>query len=119
MYKIRYTPEALVDLMQIKEDITFVSGSSNVASRYLRELIGKFKEKKLFPQSGIPLNFEDIFTGYYFVHYKAYNAFYLIKGDQIELIRVLQSKSDYMRILFGNYYEEESTEDIKPDYVNE
>ena len=41
------------------------------------------------------------FTGLYYVTFKEYIAFYRIHGDVIEVARVLFSRSDYMKVLFG------------------
>lgn len=40
-----------------------------------------------------------MFTGYYFVVFKAYIAFYFIENDRIRVARVLFGRSDYMREL--------------------
>lgn len=119
MYKIRYTPDFDLDFESIKEEIRQVSCSDTIADKYMKDFILKIKKKQQFPESGIPLFYEDFFTGYYYVHFKAYNAFYVIKGEYIELVRALSSKSDYMRTLFGERYMEELKSANEPDYLNE
>lgn len=52
-----------------------------------------------YPKSGAPLYYEDSFTGYYFVAFKAYLAFYRIEDDQLLVDRVLFAASDYLRHL--------------------
>ena len=39
------------------------------------------------------------FTGYYFVIFKAYMAFYRLENNTMLIDRILYGKSDYMRIL--------------------
>ena len=48
---------------------------------------------------GSPLYYENGFTGYYFVVFKAYIAFYRIENNVILVDRVLFGGSDYMKFL--------------------
>ena len=94
-----YSPLALMDLERIQDDVWAVSGDFDVTDRYVNELMDKVEEKQQFPESGHPVYDGDMFTGYYFVVYKAYLAFYYPRGDGIYIDRVLPTKSDYMRVL--------------------
>ena len=98
-YEVRYSPSALRDLERIRADVLHVSGNSNTAFRYISEFLDKVESKKCYPKSGTPLYYEDGFTGYYYVAYKAYLAFYRIKDETILVDRILPGKSDYMRRL--------------------
>ena len=49
--------------------------------------------------SGAPLYYEDRSTGYYYVVFKEYLAFYRLEGERILIDRVLFGRSDYIRIL--------------------
>ena len=51
------------------------------------------------PHSGIPLDYNGLFTGYYSVVYKAYRAFYRVRNEYIEVLRIVLTKQDYMKIL--------------------
>ena len=101
IYQLRFTPKAVSDMEAVEKDVLEVSGRQDTADRYVDDLLDKIKSKKEFPQSGIPLIYNnELFTGFYFVHFKKYNAFYRIQGEYIEVIRILLSKSDYMTVLF-------------------
>ena len=105
MYKLRFTPEAIRDMEAVEEDVLEVSGRQDTADRYVDDFFKKIKSKKRFPNSGISLIYnEELFTGFYFVHFKKYNAFYRIQGEFIEVIRILLAKSDYMTVLFEEEY---------------
>ena len=106
-YKLHYSDLSENDLQRIKEDIVEVTKSASVAKRYLDNLMKKIEKKKEFPFSGTPLYFYDFFTGFYYIHFKAYNAFYRVVGEYMEVLRVLPSKSDYYSILLGEYYTED------------
>ena len=100
-YKIRYSPSAVKDMDEVWAGVLEASGEYDIADRYVEEFADKIAEKKLFPESGIPLYYRGLFTGFYSVNFKAYKAFYRIKDGYIEVIRVLLAKKEYMRILFG------------------
>ncbi len=82
------------------------SKSYDIADNYVSEFADKIEEKKMFPQSGIPLRYRGLFTGFYSVNYKKYKAFYRVNDKYIEVIRIIMEKSDYMKILFGEPDEE-------------
>ena len=59
-----------------------------------------FPQRRFPPKSGSPLYYEGGFTGYYFVAFMAYIAFYRVQEDRILVDRVVYGKSDYIRTLF-------------------
>ena len=101
IYKVRYTPLAAKDLEGVWEDVREASGETDTADSYISGMIRKIADKKTFPESGIPLYYRGLFTGYYSVNYKAYKAFYRIRDGYIEVARVMMAKRDFMTILFG------------------
>ena len=109
-YSIRYTPEAVRDMDAVWDGVYEASKSFDIADRYVIEFADAIAEKKLFPLSGIPLQYRGLFTGFYSVNFKKYKAFYRVVGNYIEVLRILIAKSDYMTILFGEA--EEMPEDI-------
>jgi hypothetical protein len=40
-----------------------------------------------------------LFTGYYSIIYKAYRAFYRIRDNYPEVLRIILTKQDYMKVL--------------------
>lgn len=106
MYLLKYTPEAMRDMEAVWDGVYEASKSFDIADNYVSEFIDKIEEKKLFPQSGIPLLYRGLFTGFYSVNYKRYKAFYRVNDKYIEVIRIIMAKRDYMTILFGELDEE-------------
>ena len=98
-FKIRYTPEAQRDMDAVWDGVFNVSGDFDTADKYAEELADEISKMKAFPQSGIPLEYNGLFVGYYSVIYKAYRAFYRIRGEYIEVLRIVLTKQDYMKIL--------------------
>ena len=98
-YSVKYSRKAIADLERIKNEVFQACQDANTTTRYLEELVSKINEKETFPESGTPLILLGLFTGYRFVIYKAYIAFYTIENTMVLVDRILSGKSDYMNIL--------------------
>ena len=98
-YPIMYSPAAVRDLDRTWSEMFDASKSVDTADRYVEELMETVKKKEEVPGSGSPLYYDDLFTGYYFVVFKAYIAFYRIDGGRVLVDRVLYGKSEYLRKL--------------------
>lgn len=101
-YSIRYSPTAIRDLDRVWVEVHEASQEPEIATRYVNDLMDLIAEKREFPKSGSPLYYEGSFTGYYFVVFKAYMAFYRVQDDCIFVDRIVFGKSDYMRTIFRN-----------------
>ncbi len=71
-YKIRYTPKALEDIETVWDDVYEASKSEDCSDKYIDDLLDTISEKKKFPNSGIPLVYRGLFTGFYSINFKAY-----------------------------------------------
>lgn len=100
-YSVRYTPEAVRDMEAVWDGVYEASKNYDIADRYIEEFAEAIAAKKAFPLSGIPLEYRGLFTGFYSVNYKKYKAFYRVRDDYMEVVRIIMAKSDYMKILFG------------------
>ncbi len=100
-YKIKFSPLAMRDMDTVWDGVYEASKSFDIADEYVSEFTDKIVKKKDYPRSGIPLTYKGLFTGFYFVNYKKYNAFYRVNEDYIEVARVLLATMDYMVVLFG------------------
>ena len=98
-YTIEYSKNAVRDLDRVWAEVLKASRSYDVTERYINDLMDKVESKADHPKLGAPLYYEDRFTGYYFVVFKAYLAFYRLEGERMLVDRVLFGKSDYIRIL--------------------
>lgn len=100
-YKIRITPDAQIDMKNIWLDVLTVSKDYDTADKYVDDLMNEIISKKKIPKTGTPVYHRGLFTGFYFISFKAYLAFYRINDEYIEVIRILPSKSNYLQTLFG------------------
>ena len=98
-WKLRYTPEAQRDMDAVWDGVLKASGDYDVADRYVEEFADEIAKKKQYPHSGIPLDYNGLFTGYYSVVYKAYRAFYRVRNEYIDVLRIVLIKQDYMKVL--------------------
>lgn len=98
---LKYSPIAEADLDQVWDDVWEASQDLDVSDRYVDGIRSALRQKIKYPKTGRPLSYMGEFTGLYSVTFKEYLAFYRIHGDVIEVARVLFSRSDYMKTLFG------------------
>lgn len=105
-YKVEYSKVAIRDLDRVWAEVLSASKSDNVATQYVDDLMDKVEAKADYPKSGSPLYYENHFTGYYFVVFKAYMAFYRLEENVMLVDRVLFGKSNYMRYLHLGFDDE-------------
>ncbi len=101
-FSVQYSDTALFDLDQIWTGVLEASADFDTADNYIQNLQNAIKDKNAFPYSGAPLNFNGGFTGYYYVVYKAYIAFYVVRDDTLLVSRILPWKSNYIQTLLGH-----------------
>lgn len=102
MYEVMISLIAQEDLLRTKKYIAedFGVQSANDAMSAIMTSLSKFQE---FPLLGRPLsNLIDIPTDYmYFVIEKNY-VFYRIEDRTVRVIRILSTRQDFMKTLFGH-----------------
>lgn len=106
--KYSYSPRAEQDLERIQDEAFEACRDVETPQRYLDAMMDRIEAKADYPRSGTPLYWFDRFTGYYYVVYKAYIAFYYPADDGIRIERILHGKSDYIRRLLPGSREEEA-----------
>ena len=98
-FQVEYSPIAIRDLDRVWNEVLETSKDYDITGKYLDDLMDKVEEKADQPKSGAPLYYQDLFTGYYFIVFKAYMVFYRIDGEKMFVDRVLFGASDYIRYL--------------------
>ena len=93
-YVIRYSPSARKDIDRVWDNVFSASASLEVTERYITDFLDVIAQKREFPESGIPLYYRGLFTGFYSVNFKAYKAFYRVREGCIEVARILLMKQD-------------------------
>ena len=105
--KIHYSPKALRDLDEIWDYIVFDLSNSDAAERIVDSIQDAIDGLEVFPEQGKPLSaITNIETDYRFLVCGKYLAFYLVKGNDVYIDRILYGGRDYLRILFGDMLSE-------------
>ena len=105
--KVLYSKQSIRDLERVWEEVYSASQSPEVTEQYVNALLDKIEAKAGYPASGSPLYYEDLFTGYRFIVFKAYIAFYHYDEKNLYLDRILYRKSDYLQKLIPDTFTEE------------
>lgn len=102
--RIEYSPRALKDLDGIWDYIEKELCNPSAAQNTVEGIMDKIDILMSFPEAGAKLEFENgLNSGYRYVSFKNYIAFYRLGSDDIVYIdRVVYSGRDYLRILFPN-----------------
>ena len=100
--ELYYTPKARNDLLQIKESIIEKFDDEDLAKKILRKMTETVRQLITFPYLGQELSeITGIYTDYRCLFCEKNYVFYRIEADRVCVIRVLNERQDYMRILFG------------------
>lgn len=100
--ELYYTPKARNDLLQIKESIIEKFDDEDLAKKILRKMTETVRQLITFPYLGRELSgITGIYTDYRCLFCEKNYVFYRIEADRVCVIRVLNERQDYMRILFG------------------
>lgn len=94
--KLRYTPESLCDLQEIKRYI------KTAASRITKAILDGCVQLKQFPEMGVSIGAK---TGYEtdlrMLVVEGYIALYRIETEVVSIGRIINAQQDYIRILLG------------------
>ena len=103
MNEIHFSPEALDDLVKIKEYIEEDLLNPSAAVETIKKIIKSLHILETFPHSGPLLSsIADVKSDYRFIICGNYISFYRVNNDEVYVDRILYSRRDYIRILFGD-----------------
>ena len=103
MYKTHYSPEALNDLVAIKEYIGVELANPSAAKNTVAKIIKRIRDLKQFAEMGSRLSSViGIDTDYRFLVCGNYLVFYRVIVRDVYIGRVLYGRRDYLAILFDN-----------------
>lgn len=93
--RVEYSSAAIRDLDRIWTEVFESSMVYDITWNYINDLMNRVEDKSIFPNSGTPLYYKDRFTGYYFIIYKSYLAFYRVENERMLVDRILPARSNY------------------------
>ena len=101
MAKVIVSREARNDLINIQTYIRDELLSPDASKRILGELKKAMISLQDMPERGKPLDSVlSVHNEYRYLVCERYRIFYLSDGDTVEIIRILHTLQDYMRVLF-------------------
>ena len=120
--KLRYTPEAVSDLQEIKRYIKNTLHKPTAALRISKEILAACSSLKSFPKMGMSIKSKTGFeTDLRMLICESWVAVYRIEDESgmISVARIMDARQDYMRILFGEVepvptIEENEDKDYQP-----
>ena len=103
MYKLKISPEARDDLVEIKSYISQDLCNQQAAENLVSKIINKISGLSDHPGIGAPLSsVVDINTDYRFLVCANYLIFYRCEDEIVFVSRILYGRRDYTRILFAD-----------------
>lgn len=102
MAEIKFSPEAISDLQQTKAYIAEELCNEQAAVGTIVNITKRIHMLADFPESGTPLSsIIDLETDYRFLVCGNYMVFYQAENQNVNIIRVLYGRRNFMQILFG------------------
>ena len=99
--KLKYTPEAIADLQNTKAYISDVLHNPKAAKRITKQILDMCGSLKEHPSLGMSLKAKtDIETDLKYLLCENHLAFYRTEGDWVIVVRILDGRTDYTRVIF-------------------
>lgn len=103
MFEVKVSPQAAEDLLEIKDYIENELLNPIAAQNTVEKIVEKYEDLVNYPEIGIPVErYVSFPTDYKFVLADNYSIFYRIEEDCVKVIRIMYSRRDFVRILFGD-----------------
>ena len=100
MFKVRFTPQAIADLGEIKRYISDDLFNPQAAAELVGLVFEKIRTLTSMPQTGARLRTAiPILKTYRFIPCKNYLVFYRAEDNVVVVIRILCAKRDYFELL--------------------
>lgn len=98
--KIKISPIAIKDMKEAKEYIK--EENINAVDKFIKSIVDSIENLAEFPELGMELSKKIEFkTDYRYLIVDEYIIFYKYNTEVVFVYRVLSSKRDYMKIIFG------------------
>lgn len=101
MIEVKLSPQAVEDLLEIKNYIKIKLKNPIAANNTISKIIETYENLSFYPDVGIPVErYVSFPTDYKFVLANNYSIFYRVDGNFVRVVRILYSKRDFVRVLF-------------------
>ena len=100
MFDIRFTPQAITDLDEIKHYVADDLLNPQAAESLISLIFDKIRVLSSFPLTGAQIRSElSSLKGYRFLIIKNYLVFYRTEESFVSIIRILYARRDYLALL--------------------
>ncbi|MDA3925907.1 MAG: type II toxin-antitoxin system RelE/ParE family toxin [Kiritimatiellae bacterium] len=100
MFDIRFTPQSLTDMEEIRSYIADHLLNPQAAATQITQIFEKINILENFPQTGTQIQSEiSSLQNYRFLIIKNYLVFYRTDENLVSIIRVLYARRDYLALL--------------------
>jgi len=100
MFNVRFTPQAVADLEEIKRYISDDLFNPQAAADFVALVFDKIRTLVSMPQTGAHLRTDiPMLKGYRFIQCKNYVVFCRIEKKSVSVIRILYARKDYLGLL--------------------
>ena len=102
MYLVDVSPQAAQDLLEIKLYIESELQNPIAAHNTVKKIVETYEDLAKDPDVGIPVErYLSFHTDYKFVLANNYSIFYRTEGNFVKVIKIMYSRRDFIKILFG------------------
>ena len=109
MFQIRFTPQAVADLEEIKRYISSDLLNPQAATTLLAHIFEKIRTLSAMPRTGARLRTEiPSLKTYRSIPCKNYLVFYRTEARLVSIIRILYARRDYLGLLESDTKDDES-----------
>lgn len=99
--KLKYTPEAIADLQKTQSYISNVLHNPKAAKKITKKILDLCGSLKGHPNPGMSLSAKTgAETDLKYLVCENHLAFYGVAGEWILVVRILDGRTDYMRVIF-------------------
>lgn len=98
--KLEYSPEAINDIQRTKHYISVVLKNRQAANRIVKMISNNCKHLKDQPQLGMSLEARiGKLSDLRYLICENWLVFYRVAGDSVQIVRVLDGRTDYIKLL--------------------
>lgn len=101
--KLEYAPEAIADIQETRRYIATVLKNRSAAGRIVKMISDNCKQLKTHPQLGMSVAARTgLQSDLRFLICENWLVFYQVNDDLVQIVRVIDARTDYVRVLFQN-----------------
>ena len=99
---VYYAPKAFDDLQNVKLSVIEAFYDAKLADEVIKDISASIRKLEIFPYAGPELEIGgSTKNGYRYLFCRKNYVFYRVEGEYVHIVRVLNEKQEFIRILYG------------------